>query len=477
MLELKESSCPIRKNAIESPDKIAIESQDLSISYQKLDELIDHTKQNLLALKLPIKGKVGIYYPNDLKLIILIFALLRCKQRVVIFNPKWPSFQLKKAIEDLNLFCLIGSSDALLQPLKTLFFTIEELIHPSKSSDSATIYPSEIATVVFTSGSSSFPKPAALSIFNHMTSAKAVSDSIHLLSEDRYLLSLPLYHVSGLGILFRCIYTKATLVMPEETLSLEDNIIVNKITHISMVSTQLYRILTNCHKSTFKNLSKTLKCLLLGGSPIGYSLYEQGISHELPIYVTYGLTEMSSSVLISKKPSFENGTLFFKNTLPSYQVAISDENELLLKGPSLFMGYLNPDNTLDLPVNPKGWFCTKDMASFCPVKGFSITGRKDQLFISGGENIQPEEIEVALLSIPEIFQAQVVPVRDKEFGKRPVAFVSTKLSLEQITKALKEKLPSYKIPIKIFNLKDLDSGSVKWKRRELIDYAEKKISI
>lgn len=265
--------------------------------------------------------------------------------------------------------------------------------------------------LLYTSGSTAAPKVAILSLDNLITNAKSAIDAVDLKPQDQWKLSLPTYHVGGIGILMRCILARATIVLDDSP----------DITHLSYVPTQLYRATP---------IYKKLKCLLLGGAPI--SSYPE----HLPIHTTYGLTEMASIVTIDGK------------VLPDRELQIAEDGEILVKGPSLFQGYFGEKAQM-------GWFHTKDLGKWVNGK-LEILGRKDWMFISGGENIQPEEIEKELLTFPEVLEAAVVGVDDPEWGKRPVAALSGKpFSLEEMRSRLEKRLPKFKIPIALFFLDEL----------------------
>jgi O-succinylbenzoic acid--CoA ligase len=120
-----------------------------------------------------------------------------------------------------------------------------------------------------------------------------------------------------------------------------------------------------------------------------------------------------------------------------------------VKGRVLFKGYVH-ENRVTLPLDDDGFFATGDMGFFDDGNRLCLTGRKDLMFISGGENIHPEEIEQAIVQLESVEQAVVVPVEDARFGKRPVAFVKTKNSVKfddtRAKKVLQNRLESFKIP-------------------------------
>lgn len=172
----------------------------------------------------------------------------------------------------------------------------------------------------------------------------------------------------------------------------------------------------------------------------------------LPIITSYGLTETASLFIADGFP------------LPGKEIELRD-GEIFLKGDSLFQGYFN-GKTVE---KQEGWFPTKDLATFDPKKGFSIIGRKDNLFISGGENIQPEEIEQKLLELPSILEAIVVPKEDPEFGARPIAWIrsTSPIDPEALSKALSEHLPKFKIPIHFLDLDQIPQNNLKISRKKL----------
>jgi O-succinylbenzoic acid--CoA ligase len=123
-----------------------------------------------------------------------------------------------------------------------------------------------------------------------------------------------------------------------------------------------------------------------------------------------------------------------------------------VRGKTLFAGYFDAEaGSVILPLDAQGWFRTGDVGKWENGK-LTILGRKDNMFISGGENIQPEEIELLLSAIPGVEQAVVVGVSSEEYGARPVAFVSSESGFSEanMREILASRLPKYKIPERFF---------------------------
>jgi O-succinylbenzoic acid--CoA ligase len=187
-----------------------------------------------------------------------------------------------------------------------------------------------------------------------------------------------------------------------------------------------------------------MKMIMVGGSGLSVSLWEQAKAWKIPVYTTYGLSEMSSSITLSEQPVYKESTYHSGKLIPHRQIKIKENGRILVKGPTLFLGYMHAPRA-------NGWFITGDMGFFDTNNDLHILGRQDNMFISGGENIYPEEIEQALLRIPEIEKAVVVPTEDIKFGSRPIAYIKTSKNIGDLLRRLSDELsiflPKYKIPI------------------------------
>jgi o-succinylbenzoate---CoA ligase len=146
---------------------------------------------------------------------------------------------------------------------------------------------------------------------------------------------------------------------------------------------------------------------------------------------------------------------------------VDERGEILVRGRTLFAGYIEAGR-LVRPLEG-GWFRTGDLGEIDEGGSLRVLGRRDNMFISGGENIQPETIERALLRLPGISQAVVVPIGDPEFGRRPVAFVQAESLPDPglCRDALRVYLPGYMIPVSIHPLPSASSQGLKPSRSEL----------
>ncbi len=276
------------------------------------------------------------------------------------------------------------------------------------------------ATVVFTSGSSGTPKAAVLSLGNFLWNASGANAVMPLGPGDRWLLSIPLFHVGGLSIAFRTLLAGATMVLPQERSTV---VPPPGVTHVSLVPTQLQRLLNTAEGVA---ALRTLKLILIGGAGVAPSLLERCGALGLPVQASYGSTEMASQVATGPLVQENGAWKVAARLLPGRELRVQalaedGSGEIEVRGPTRFLGYQQED-TLQQPFDAEGWFSTGDLGRL--VEGvLEVRGRRDAMFISGGENVHPETVERALLDLPDLAQAIVVPVDDEEFGARPVAFV------------------------------------------------------
>ncbi len=305
-------------------------------------------------------------------------------------------------------------------------------------------FKSEDATIIFTSGSSSIPKAILHTYSNYYFSALGSNENIPVQINDRWLLSLPLHHIGGLSIVFRTLLSGGTLVGYDKSISLEDTIDTCKVTHVSVVSTQLRRILNSPKKL------KSLKAVLVGGGMVPDDLVNKAVELNLPIYKTYGMSEMSSQVTTTSQNATHEELLTSGKVLKYRVMKISDDNEILVKGEVLCKKYLNAE----IPIDKDGWFHTGDIGSLDSNGNLTVLGRKDRMFISGGENIYPEPIEKILMLMDKMSELCIVPKDDDEFGQVSVLFYKTKsgkkISIEQLKGFLQDKVHPFEIPKNIY---------------------------
>ncbi len=296
-----------------------------------------------------------------------------------------------------------------------------------------------------TSGTTHFPKPAFFSLDCFVESALASQARYEISQESAWWWNLPLNHVSGLSILFRMLFHQGLLVTKEP--DVREEVVLEAVTHVSFVSTQLKKILAHDERAP-----PTLKVVLLGGGYFPNSVLRKALALKYPLYLSYGLTEFSSQVATSPvTEALLKDDPPFLEPLPGYQVQLSPEQEIRIKGPSRFKGHgLREEGSTEAKTT---FWNTRDLGELDERGWVRIKGRLDNVINSGGEKIQAEELEQALQKLLNLDRVLVTKIADEIFGERIAAFLkrlAEPLDLELVRKQLKEHLPPYQIPAQLF---------------------------
>jgi o-succinylbenzoate---CoA ligase len=434
--------CPLRSAALAAPEASALVGARGATSYEELDRMVSAAALRLEELE--PGSRVALYLPKDERYVALVLALIRAGHIVCPVSDRLPPRGVAPLLERAACSELISEDEEVLQAVGADLYgpRPEDLLRECKQRTVPIDIPLELpATIIFTSGSTGVPKAALHTFGNYLHSALGSNANIALKPGDRWLHSLPLYHVGGLSILFRCLLAGATVALPQHGTPLGEAIAGLGATHVSLVSTQLSRLLREAADLT------ALEAVLVGGGPVSLSLVDEAIARGLPVHTSYGLTEMASQVTTTPPDASLEELRTAGRVLPNREVSISESGEILVRGETLFAGYAEGEE-LDRPVDAEGWFHTRDLGEIDESGYLRVGGRMDNLFISGGENIQPEEIEEALCRLEGVDEAVVVPVPDEEFGAKPVAFVrAAGREPEELAQELEPLLPRFKIPI------------------------------
>ena len=377
-------------------------------------------------------SSVGICLESGRQAVEVLLGCVYAGASACMLSMRWPGAAVDQALGRLGIECAVTTrTDLEVECLDPAVWYAEKPHTADVSSYEG------VATIVYTSGSSAAPKAVAHSLENHITSAQSACAALDLGSSDRWLLSLPLWHVSGISIVFRCSIAGATIVIPDPGMSLMEALSSYQITHVSMVPTQLIRALEQAQKPP-----RHLRAVFVGGGPLPQGVLKTAVNRGWPIRSTYGMTETSSMVTLSQKnpPPGSSG-----HALQGNELKIAGDGEILVRSPSICLGYLNNDAIVSV-ADDDGWLHTGDLGRIDENGELYVLGRKDNMFISGGENISPEEIEHTLCGVQGVQKAVVVPVPDPEFGQRPVAFIKGNAKIEDLGMVLNRELPRFKIP-------------------------------
>lgn len=433
-------------------ERAALLGDGRELDYKEFAEAVQRLSAALARAGIRTGERVGLLAENSTIYTLFFPALWYCGAVAVPLSTRLPAEQLRRLLR--HSACakwIVSRSHTQPAGLHTSDpLCLEDLIAAGSSIPSASgpqaLSPHQAATIIFTSGSGGRPKGVLHNLANHYYSALGANRNIPFGEGDCWLLSLPLYHVGGLAVLLRAWLGGGAVAVPPPGMALEAALNRFPVTHISLVATQLYRLL---QREEGRAALRRLKAILLGGSAIPTGLIEQAHDLKLPIHTSYGSTEMASQAAATPPGAHLELLQTSGKALPYREIKIATGGEILLSGETLFQGYI--ENGRLMPArDAAGWFASGDLGEMDANGYLRVLGRKDNMFISGGENIHPEEIEAGLSRVAGVVRALVVGVPDAEFGKRPAAFVALQtgvaLDPKRLRRALETQLPRFKIP-------------------------------
>lgn len=299
---------------------------------------------------------------------------------------------------------------------------VEEIIHFAEHA--ASVFDSNApALIMFTSGTTGRPKAVSLTWENLISASRITNEVLKAeMSEETskvlWQACLPLFHIGGFQIIVRSLLAGASFALYQKfnAQSVLEHGATSGATHISVVDKMLKDMLALGDAEAFAHY----QCVLLGGGPLNPSTIHEGLSKNVALYASYGMTETSAQMACAPvTPDFKGGL----QILPGYEAQIVDRNSqgvgrLAVRGPGVFSGYLNARAACTVD----GFFLTGDSAALYNNQLY-VKERTTDMFVSGGENIYPAEICQQIMKDARVSDAYAFGAQDVQWGRRPVAFV------------------------------------------------------
>jgi len=265
-----------------------------------------------------------------------------------------------------------------------------------------TAVPGDAQLVVFTSGTSGSPKGVRLTMLNLTGAAAASAEHLGHGPDDDWLLAMPLHHVAGISIIVRQAYTGgAVTLLPEFDAQAVAGAMRGTVTMVSVVPTMLGRLIEH-------GPYIGLRAVLVGGGPIPDGLLQEASTQGLPVLPSYGMTETFGQVATLRPGSpLERKA----HPLPGVEIRTDPNGRVAVKGPQVSPGYVGEPDRAD------PWLVTNDLGEMDESGALHILGRADTVIVTGGENVDPERVEMVLRGTPGIQEAVVVGLPDPEWGQ------------------------------------------------------------
>ena len=307
--------------------------------------------------------------------------------------------------------------------------------------------PSGTYAVVATSGSRGRPRGVVLTAGNVAASVAASQRRLENDAEDRWLVCLPLWHIGGLSIVWRSLSAGGSMLLHPgfDAGAVAADLRSGLATIVSLVPTMLRRIL-EVEPGPYTGL----RAVLLGGAPASRDLVERALDAGLPIRQTYGMTEACSQVATVAKGEERDALGTVGLPLEGFAVAIVDDRgspvprgvvgEITVAGPAVSPVYLGEELR-------EGPHHSGDLGFEDDEGRLVAVGRKDDMIVSGGENVYPSTVASAVMDLPGVRQCEVFGVPDAEWGEIVVAaVVNDGRTPPELTTMAKERLQPHQVP-------------------------------
>jgi len=465
-------------------DKVFLYWKDITVSYTQLEELTNKIANFLYDLGIRKGDKVSVYLPNMPEYVYLYlgipkigavtgpvnalfkprevkFVVGHSEAKAIVTIPKFVELvnQIKGDLPDLKHIIVIGESVE-----GTLNY--EDLMEKSSSDAPPEVNIDEkedYAAILYTSGTTGFPKGVLQTHFNIRRNAEMIRDFIKAKEYFRFMLILPLFHCNAqiVTIMAPLIIGASSILTPGFSAQTHwETVAKYKATTFSCVPTVLSILLRMPHE----NLDiSSLEYIVCGAAPLPVEVFKAfENTFDCKVVEGYGLTEGTCASSVNPLPTETEdrrkvGSIGIP--LPGNVMKIVDDNgkdlppntkgEIIIKGDNIMKEYFkNPEANAETLKD--GWLYTGDIGHMDEDGFFYITDRKKDMIIRGGENIYPREIEEVIYSHPAVSMGTVIGVRDKIYGELPKAFVVLKdgasVTEEELIAYCKEHLADFKVP-------------------------------
>lgn len=489
--------------AVNTPARTALVADGRTWTYADLDAGVTRTARMLAGWGINQGDRVAMLLNNGSGAALLIHATLRLGATLVPLNVRLSNDELAWQLGDSGARLLVvdGRTVALADrarqehpALVTVSLDAAGSLTPgcarldSRTDSTVTLRaahdPNAVLAIIYTSGTTGQPKGAMLTVGNFWWSAVGSALNIGSHTDDRWLACLPLFHVGGLSILLRAAIYGITAIVHDgfDAAAVNRALDEDGVTIISVVLVMLQRML-DAHDD--RPYPSSLRCVLLGGGPAPQPVLERCARLGIPVAQTYGLTETTSQLATlapadALRKLGTAGRALYPNEIRvvvgERDAAPDEAGEIIVRGPVVMAGYAGrPDATAHAVVD--GWLHTGDIGSLDDEGYLRVLDRRNDLIITGGENVYPAEVEAVLLAHPSVAEVAVVGVPDATWGQRVLAIVrldphpdsNTAATEDDLRAHCRTRLAGYKTPREVRIVTDPlpRTASGKLRRNEL----------
>jgi len=383
----------------------------------------------LAALRLPPRARLGLSATACPATLALLQAGPLCGITLVLLSRRLSDLEFRRQVASSAL-------DGLLTDPEHPAVALASAVLPSAFADAAwdaglldPLAPEQAALVLFTSGTSGQPKAASLSLRALTAAAAAGCTRLGVDAATTWLACLPCDHIGGAAMAYRAAVSGHRLILCERFHTELVAMLLPQAQGVSLVATMLHRL---CEQRRDQPWPVGLRVLLLGGGPLSDRLAARAAALGCEPCQSYGLTECCSQVCTTAPQETEASRGSAGRPLAGMEVQVcradggrsrdGEVGSIAVRGPQLFSGY-EEHGVVRHPQDCTAWFATGDLGRLGSDGRLTVECRRDDLIISGGENVYPREVEAALERHPGVAEVAVCALPDEEWGQIVAAVV------------------------------------------------------
>jgi O-succinylbenzoic acid--CoA ligase len=431
---------PLWQRAQHHPNVCAVEHAEGTLTYKELWQMVCTRISGLRARGVRPGDAVGVWADNNIETMVSVHACLTMGALLVPLHPTWEATQVDEQAKRAHCVCLLTDDTRAKLTMRVPVYAMSMIQgNPAHAAPNIEVSLHEPAAVLLTSGTTGSPKMVLLTWQNLVFSATGSAITLGHLPGDRWLCVLPVCHIAGLSILFRCALLGTTVILPNsfDAASTAKAITHGHITLASLVPTMLQDVMTHINE---QGAHTSFRAVLLGGGAISDDLLQRAQALKIPVAPTYGMTEASSQIATlppwAKGPGVGGPLVWTQVRLsPELGQGSPGEGRIEVKSPTCSPGYVEESayveyieqnsRCLELSGSPQ-WLDTGDWGRWDPdTAHLEILDRRTDLIVSGGENVSPQHVELALERHPCVVRACVVGLPDPRWGAKVIAVVQT----------------------------------------------------
>jgi acyl-CoA synthetase (AMP-forming)/AMP-acid ligase II len=448
---------------------------DRRVSFADLLEQVRATARGYVALGLEPAQRVVVWGPNSIDWVVAALAVSYAGGTLVPANSRYTGHEVAEMVDrtravlvvvhdgflgrtqiaDLHAASDLGSVREVIDLADLAWVSGLGADDSEVEARADAVTPDDVADILFTSGTTGRPKGAMSSHHQTVGVARAWGELGGVTPEDRYLVVNPFFHSFGYKAGIVVGLTTGATLYPVATFDLDETMRTIQDQRITLLpgAPTIYQTLLNAPRGY--DLS-SLRLAVTGAAVVPVVLIERmgapapeglGIDH---VVTAFGMTEAVVATMCRQGDSAETVATTCGRAIPGMEARIGDQDELLLRGEFVMLGYLDDPEATREAIDEDGWLHTGDVGRLDESGNLTITDRLKDMYISGGFNVYPAEVEQALMRLDGVADVAVVGVPDERMGEVGTAFVvasaDASVTADGVIAFARERLANFKVP-------------------------------